>query len=179
LAAGELEAGRAVGRLASQVAAIERESPAVEPVAPDGRFELVPLFFVMLSRSDLDRVLAAVNHVRATEDGSGHPVVGEAVLAYTGRSASARQLVQAVDRLGQLVSVSQDVDVELLRDRFDEVAAAGPGRPCRIVLNTHEYSAYLRVTRRILETWHAADPLEHFVYRGTERHPGIDCVDGL
>ena len=67
------EALHAVGRLASYVASVERAEPAVQPVAPDGRFELVPLHYVDVGRDDLARIGGAadlvVKAVAAAHDG--------------------------------------------------------------------------------------------------------------
>ena len=59
----------AVGKLASYVGRVERavesERPLVQPLAPDGRYELVPLHFVRLNRDEHARKLAAVGQLAA------------------------------------------------------------------------------------------------------------------
>ncbi|MGH9165788.1 MAG: hypothetical protein ACRDZW_09790, partial [Acidimicrobiales bacterium] len=67
-----VEALHAVGRLASYVASVERVEPAVQPVAPDGRFELVPLHYVLAGRDDLVRIGGAADLVvKAVRQGIG------------------------------------------------------------------------------------------------------------
>ena len=58
--AADPEAVDAVGRLASYVGGLERGELAAQPVAPDGRYELVPLHTAAIGRKDLSRILGAI-----------------------------------------------------------------------------------------------------------------------
>lgn len=66
----EREAADAVGRLAGFVAtvarAVEEDRPLVQPIAPDGQFELVPVCIVPLGRDDRARIVGAVQQLAAT-----------------------------------------------------------------------------------------------------------------
>lgn len=161
----EREAADAVGRLVSYLASfdrtVEEDRPIVQPVAPDGRSELVPLCFAPLGREDCARILAAVRALAATRTAGSHPGVDEALSDYARSPQAAERLVATAERMGALLELPWDDDVDVLASRLYprfEVA--------RVVLTPEEYAAYLRVTERILATWHAGDPLERFLYRG-------------
>ena len=167
VAVAEREAADAVGRLSSYVATIDKggeEVPAVQPIAPDGRYELVPLYFVRLGRDDRARITGAVRELAATRTAASHPAVDEALGDYAGGPQSAERLVTAVERLAALLQLVWDDDVDDLAVRLDIGVPAA--EPRRVVLTDQEYTAYLRVTERILASWHAGDPLERFLYRG-------------
>jgi hypothetical protein len=151
------DAAQAVGRLASYIGAWERAEPAVQPVAPDGRYELVPLQFMAIGRNDRGRITDAVAHL--TDAG-----VEDVISDYAGSRQAGEQLVAAAQRLVALLQLPWDDDVDLLHARLGRGATARPTE--RVVLTEDEYGAYRRVTERILASWHANDPLERFVYRG-------------
>lgn len=163
----EREAADAVARLISYVASfdrtVEEDRPMVQPVAPDGRSELVPLCFAPLGREDRARISAAVRALAATRTAGSHPGVDEALSDYAGDPQVAEGLVAAAERMAALLELVWDDDVDVLAARLD------PGRleAARVVLSPEEYAAYLRVTDRILATWHAGDPLERSLYRGS------------
>ena len=69
------------------------------------------------------------------------------------------------ERVGALLELGWDDDVDLLAARLGG-NAAGAGTD-RVVLAREEYESYMRVTERIVGSWHAGDPLELSVYRGT------------
>ena len=162
----EREAADAVGRLASNVATFDRasEETAAQPIAPDGRYELVPLYFVRLGRDDRARIIGAVRELAATRTAASHPAVDEALGDHTGDPQSAERLVAAVERIAALLQLTWDDDVDDLAARLDIGVSAD--EPRRVVLTSQEYNAYVRVTERILASWHAGDPLERFLYRG-------------
>lgn len=146
----------AVGRLASYVAETERQEPAVQPIAPDGRFELVPLFFARLGRAHRDRLTAAVVDLVDIKD---------LVADYMDSREEAQQLLSRAQRLVALLHLPWDDDVARLHGLLDrEEAPIAPTE--RVVLTPDELAAYQRVTERILATWHANDPLERVLYRG-------------
>ncbi len=145
----------AIGRLASYVAAWERQEAKVQPVAPGGTYELVPLGFVSLGRMDLNRIEMAVS-------GLGGPSARWAVVDFAGGPDAGTRLVEAAERLVALLRLPWDDDVDTLHARL--AGASGPGG--RVVLSAEEHAAYERVTERILASWHGNSPFDRFVYRG-------------
>lgn len=148
-------AADALGRLGSWVAAWERDEPAVQPIAPDGRFELVPLLFAPLGRTDRHRISAAVAALVEVED---------LVTDYTGSAQAAHELLAQAQRLVALIHLPWDDDVDRLHALLGRGATSRPTE--RLVLTPDELAAYQRVTERIVATWHGNDPLERFLYRG-------------
>lgn len=160
------EALDAVGRLASYVATVERSESVVQPVAPDGRYELVPLFFVPLGRHDQRRILSAIAQVSASTTTTSYPVLDEAIGAYARNPQDAEELVGATTRLGALLAAEGDDDIDLLHPVLSRSASAGGRPPERVVLTDDQYQAYQRVIARVLATWHSGDHLAAFLYRG-------------
>jgi hypothetical protein len=163
------EAADAVGRLASYVAsfdrAVEEDCPVVQPVAPDGKYELVPLCFAPLGREDWARIVDAVAELKRSRGRGSHPAVDEALSEYARDPQVADRLIATAERAAALLQLEWDDDVDLLATRLNRGVA---GRhPERVVLSPEEYAAYGRVTERILASWHADDPLERLLYRGT------------
>ncbi len=155
---GEREATDAMGRLASQVAGMER-GEHVQPIAPDGRYELVPLFFASLGRHDLVTIVAVAEELAAARSRSSDPSVSLALSDYALDGRDSERLVSDAQRLAALLRLPWDDDVDLL---YARLAVVGE----RVVLSASEHQAYERVTERILATWHSNDSLERFVYRG-------------
>jgi hypothetical protein len=135
------DAVKAVGRLASYIAAWERAEPVVQPVAPDGRYELVPLQFMAIGRNNRGRISDAVAHL-------ADPGVEDVISDYAGSRPAGEQLVAAAQRLVALLQLPWDNDVDLLHARLGRGATARPTE--RVVLTEDEYGAYRRVTERIL-----------------------------
>lgn len=162
------QAAEAARRLAGYVACIKgadgNNRVGIQPVAPDGRSELVPLYFVRLDRDDHAAMLGAVHLLAATRTSVSHPALDEALSDYTGDPEGVERLVARAERVGALLELGWDDDVDLLAARLGG-SAAGAGTD-RVVLTTEEYGAYVRVTERIVGSWHAGDPLELFLYRG-------------
>jgi hypothetical protein len=159
------EAVDAVGCLASRVGNHERWPPTVQPVAPDGRFELVPLFLVPMPRADLALVVAAVRHLLdAVSSGLAVEVLNDLARTSNVRTDSIADL----RRLEALLQLDCDDDAAVLQHVFDRSAPANSEHSERIVLGAAEYSAYRRVTDRLLPAWHRDDCLAPFLYRGVE-----------
>ena len=163
------QAAESVGRLAGYVAAVdgadETDRCRIQPMAPDGRSELAPLYFVRLDRDDRAGILGAMHLLGATRTSVSHPALDEALSDYTGDPEGAERLVARAERVGALLELKWDDDVDVLAARLArEDACAGTDR---VVLTTGEYDSYVRVTERIVDSWHAGDPLELSVYRGT------------
>lgn len=94
----EREASDAFGRLASYVVGMER-GEYVQPLAPDGHYELVPLFFVSLGRKDLTRVLAVAEELAATRTRACDPLVTVALGDYARDARDSERLVSDAQRL--------------------------------------------------------------------------------
>lgn len=162
------QAAESVGTLAGHVADVDgadgNNRLGIQPVAPDGRSELAPLYFVRLDRDDHAGILGAVHLLVATRTSGSHPALDEALSDYTGDPEGAERLVARAERVGALLELACDDDVDLLAARLGR-EGAGVGA-ARVVLTTEEYESYMRVTERIVGSWHAGDPLELSVYRG-------------
>ena len=121
-------AAAALHRLAGYVAETEHHEPAVQPIAPDGRFELVPLFFARLGRAQRERLTAAVVDLVDIKD---------VVADYMGSTEGAQQLLSQAERLVALLHLPWDDDVARLHALLDrEEAAIGPTG--RVVLTPDE-----------------------------------------
>ncbi len=161
-ALGGRDAADAVGALAALTASFrsEEDDPHVQPLAPDGHYELVALCVARLGRDARDRITEAVDCLAATRTSTSNPALDEALSDYAGDPRAARALVERAERLSALLTLPWDDDVDALA-----ACLAGDGPKRRVVLTNDEYDAYRRVTERILGSWHAGDPLERFVYR--------------
>jgi len=148
------EAADAIGRLAGFVATLDCDEPPTQPVAPDGRYELVPLLFAPLARLDLGRILTGLDEL---------PAAPRSVHAMVADHMDAGALVAAGGRLAALLRLPWDDDVDLLHARLGRPVVATQTE--RIVLSAEEYAAYNRLSERILGTYYGGDPLERFVYR--------------
>lgn len=181
------EALHAVGRLASYVASVERVEPAVQPVAPDGRFELVPLHYVLVGRDDLARIGGAADLVvKAVRQGIGDD---ELLAAVDGHGGDIDELALRLERLVHLLGLPDepqvDSDIDALaamegtastwtaRDRpptgaYPSAGLAGPAESWerRVVLSEAQFAAYQRLAERIMDVWHPGDPLGRFLFSG-------------
>jgi hypothetical protein len=157
---GDGSALAALQRLSVAVHAAERtEPPAL--IAPNGRFELVPLRFVRVDPADIARVadgLAALG--RATLAG-GDQLVADALAdhAHHHRLAVAEFVAGCTRAHAVLDQPSNNDDADLLVGLHWHSEE-------RIVLNTVENAAYQRVTDEHLAVFHLDDPLARFVHRG-------------
>ncbi len=125
----------------------------------------MPLCVVRLGRDDRARIVGAVRELAATRTAASHPAIDEALSDYAGDPQAAERLVAAAQRVAALLELVWDDDVDDLAARLDVGVPAA--EPQRVVLTSQEYTAYLRVSERILASWHAGDPLGRFLYRGT------------
>ncbi|HET7486554.1 MAG TPA: hypothetical protein VFJ85_01400 [Acidimicrobiales bacterium] len=160
-AAGQLTpaARQALWRLSRVVSEAER-GPVAQPVAPDGRYELVPLAWAAVERADLIAVGLAVQALgRAWGLGDDEDVANAVAELAEAYRMKPEDLVAEAARLHGLLSLPWDDDVALLAD----VLAAGAGR---VVLDAAAHQAYERVVGRILGIWHVGDPLAPWLYRG-------------
>lgn len=130
--------------------------PASQPVAPDGRFELVPLWWAVLAAGDVVD-LSWAGLALGTAWVARDELVAD-VLVDLGRDDLVAQLI----RLNGLLPAPLNVDVARL------AGALRPGAG-RVVLSASLMEAYDRLTGRIITTWHAGDPLSAWLYRGAAR----------
>ena len=149
----------AVRRLVSAVVSAEGKPPA-QPVAADGRYELVPLAWAIVERADLVQLGLATQALgRRWALGHDDAVVEALVEAAGNDGAKPEDRIAEAARLHGLLSLPWDNDVSLLA----RVLPAGAGR---VVLDEATGAAYQRVVDRILGIWHAGDPLAPYLYRG-------------
>jgi hypothetical protein len=113
------------------------------------------LSLVSIGRKDRSRILGAIAALP--------PASSETRRSRCGGEQAAARLVVTAQRLGALLSLPWDDDVDVLHARLRLTAA---DTPARVVLSAEEYAAYERVSRRILATWHAGDTLAPFLYYG-------------
>lgn len=173
------EALHAAGHLASYVASVERAEPAVQPVAPDGRFELVPLHYVPIGRDDLARIGGATDLVvKAVRQGIGDD---ELLAAVDGHGSDIDELALRLERLGNLLGLAGEPAVDADLDVLAALAGtASYGSPAglagaaetgerRVVLTDAQFAAYQRLAERIMGVWHPGDPLGRFLFSGPPR----------
>jgi hypothetical protein len=148
--------GHSSGILAAVIAA--ERAPAAQPIATDGRFELIPVRFVDLDPEDLAAVSEALAVLGLAANGHGDElVIGvlEESAQATGQPAMA--LVAGAARAHGLLDLAPDADTELLAERL---------QTGRVLLAPAEQSAYERLTERVLGMFHTGDPLARYLYRG-------------
>ncbi|MBW3613994.1 MAG: hypothetical protein KY439_01610 [Actinobacteria bacterium] len=160
---GDHAATDALGRMTVYTTHCHRHGLAVQPVAPDGRSELMPLYFFRLPRTD---------HVQLTSALADLPQVEDLIVRnYTGSHDAAGQLLARAQRLRAFLDLPWDDDVDLLDALLDRAPPdlpwdddreswckrlIGPsifGPTERLVLTHDEHAAYQRATERILATW--------------------------
>jgi hypothetical protein len=156
----------AVGRLSSCVLELERRHQAVQPVAPDGRFELIPLLFVEVSPRDLARVVAALQELAAVVPSDEYQIVADEMVAASRPARRRAEWVSELGRLESLLRLPHDDDAHLLHAVLGWDGDELDDRPVRVVLAAGEYAAYRRVTERIMATWYRDDCFAPFLYRG-------------
>lgn len=156
---GDGRALEALQRVISELADAER-SPAPRPLAPDGRFELVPVRFLTLDGADLAVMAQAIAALGQATLPSAHEFVADVLAEHAagGRQRPA-DLVAGVARAHGLLDLVADVDTVLLAGRLTD--ASGP-----VILTPPELAAYERLTERVLAMFNPGDPFERFVYRG-------------
>jgi len=141
------------------MAVLEAERlPAVELVAPDGEFRLVPLRLVRLGEQQVVVATALAAVGRALLPG-GDAWVAEVLSDMRRDGEDVAELVASAARGHGLLDLAEDDDTRLL-------AGLLAGREGSLVLDVTAYGAYRRVTERALAMFHLNDPLARFVYRG-------------
>ncbi|MBW3613851.1 MAG: hypothetical protein KY439_00885 [Actinobacteria bacterium] len=160
--AGQLAVGpsrEAVSRLATAVRKAEAKPPA-QPVAPDGRYELVPVAWAVVERADLVQLGLAARALGQAWALRHDELVADALAEMAGTDGrKPEDLVAEAARLQGLLSLAWDGDVS-------QLARALPAHGGRVVLTPALHGAYQRLVDRILAIWHAGDPLAPFLYRG-------------
>ena len=152
-------ARQAAARLATAVRAAEAASPA-QPVAPDGRYELVPIIWAHAETADLAELGLVVQALGRAWASRSEDLAVDALedLAETA-GCKPEDLIAEAARLHGLLSLPWDDTVSALVD------ALPPGAG-RIVLDRAAHGAYQQLVDRILGIWHAGDHLARYLYRG-------------
>jgi hypothetical protein len=129
-------------------------------LAPDGKYEHLPLHLVDVDQADLDLVGEAVK-VLGREVAAGGEV-SEAVAAHVRTDAYAHEqpaeVVEEAARLHGLLTLAWTDDTAVLANR---IRSAGAGD---IVLDAAEEAAYQRVASRLNGMWSLGDGLARFEY---------------
>ena len=149
-----------LGRLRSWIARWERAPDKVQPVAPDGHFELIP---PGLRWAPGPGAIWAAVSVLARRD-IRPEIVQELLDELPSRFGRESTPLDGFERLVAPLELDSDDDVDVLYQRLG--AGSTPGAR-RVVLDADKYAAYKRVTERILTAWHGDHPLERFLYRGS------------
>jgi hypothetical protein len=155
-------AHHAVGRISAAVRRAEAEVPA-QPVAPDGRYELVPVAWATMARADLVELGLAVQALGRASGLGADQLVRDALVEVGGYEAGRRpeDLVAEAARLHGLLWLPWD-------GRVARVAAVLPAGAGRVVLDEATHAAYQELVDRVLGIWHAGDHLAPFLYRGQQ-----------
>lgn len=134
--------------------------PAPQPLAPDGRFELVPVRFLTLDGSDLAVMAQAIAALGQATLPGANEFVADVLAEHAARGRQRPgELVAGAAQAHGLLDLAADVDTVLLARRL--AGASGP-----VVLTPPELAAYERLTKRVLAMFHPGDPLAPFLYRG-------------
>ena len=131
-----------------------RVTPA-QPVAPGGRYQLIPLRWARLDRADV----ATLSRVGQALADPGNQLVHDA-LEDLAEPRRPQALLADIGRLHRLLNLDWDDDVADLADRL-----AAPA-PRTVVLDRAGADAYRRVTDRIIAAWHDGNPLARWLYQG-------------
>ena len=154
LGPGELHA---LGRVRMRLFAAEH-NPTPSLVAPDGRFEHVPLFFFSLLEDDLVAVGRAVAALGSSLLPGGEAEVREALRMFLRRGQTVEELVASFALVHGVLDLATDKDSRLLLGSL--VPEQG-----RVVLSFEQEQAYNRLTARFREL-RGNDPLERFLFQG-------------
>lgn len=127
-------------------------SPTVTLVAPDGRFELVPLRIVALDRRDLDTVGQVVEMLRHASRCGDDELIADALAAHADvHRLTPEGLAAECTRAHAALGLDGGSDL-------DELAGV-TALDGRVVLTPRQQAAYERLTEQHLTVFHAGDPL--------------------
>jgi hypothetical protein len=154
--------------------ALRRPTPrwGYQLLAPDGRYEYLPLHVVTVEVADLnvlDGALQALNRALLPagdpgRDGELAELLAEVADAFSGglggRRLTAKGLVGDFGRVLGVLTLAPDDDTRLLLDRLDGVDVD------TIVLTPTDAAAYTRLAGRFTLLLADADPLARFGYHG-------------
>jgi len=156
---GSRVALEAVQRVSSAVHAAERAG-AAQPIAPDGRFELVPITWVEVSDDDLADLAALCQLFGRALIGAGDEIVGEALSEVAKQAKlTSEAMVSRFAQLHGLLDLDTHEDVAVLAHRL-------PAGADRVVLDDRELAAYHHIIGQVEGLWHLEDPLAKYLYRG-------------
>jgi hypothetical protein len=142
----------AVQTVAELVAAAECHGRSTMPVAPDGRFELIPIGWAHLHVGDVAILDDLIQHL------ADHPEVARARDVYSLTDRGVPPL-ERLCRLATWLAKPADNDVDLLYRALPEVAG-------RVVLDNDAFGAYRRLTDRAVSVIWNGDPLVRWLFRG-------------
>ena len=152
-------AGDTVARLAAAGRAAE-SGPVAQPIAPDGRYELIPIAWAHVETADLVQLGVTVQAVGRAWASRSDELVGDVLQDLAERSRrKPEDLIAEAARLHGLLSLPWD-------DTVSTLVEALPSGAGRVVLDKAAHAAYQRLVDRILGIWHAGDHLAPFLYRG-------------
>lgn len=153
------DAGDAVARLAVAVRAAESDPPA-QPVAPDGRYELIPIAWAHLEAADLTLLGLTVQAIGRSWASRSDELIVDALEELARHSnRKPEDLIAEAARLHGLLSLPWDDTVGALFEALPHGAGL-------VVLDPAAHAAYQRLIDRILGIWHAGDRLAPYLYRG-------------
>jgi hypothetical protein len=158
-------AAQAVDAIRTAIASAERNSH-VTLLAPNGRYELVPLIQPEIDHADLDLLGIVSDDMTAALGPRGDTdlaaLISEVARA---RHSTPQQFAVQAGRLHTALTLpTTDDDGRTLIGRLRHGAA-------RVTLTPQELACYLRLVERFLATWSLTldghvDPLARFLYRG-------------
>ena len=135
-------------------------TPTPVLLAPDGRFELVPIRFITVAPADLNMVAAALAAFGRSTLPGGDELVADALADHAAsHRLTVAELIAGCARSHGLLDLIPHSDTKLLADR--PLSARD-----RVVLTREEHNAYVLITHRIIAMFHVDDPFAHFLYRG-------------
>ena len=155
-----LGSGTALAALQRLSIAVHQAERAGAPtlIAPDGRFELVPLLLLRVDPADVATLAQAIIILGQINVADGDEIITD-VLADLAicHGLATRDFIAGCSRALTVLNQGATDDTEAL-------AAAIASAQGRIVLTPSQHAAYLRVTGEHIAVFHLNDPLAHFIY---------------
>ena len=146
-------------RVFTSVLAAERVA-AASPIAPNRRFELIPIRFALMDPADLRKVAEALAAFgQATLPGGDDLVAGVLADHAAVHRLSVAELIAGCARAHGLLDLGADNDTA----RLTALLQTAEGR---VVLDADDHAAYGRYVERVITLFHGGDPLTRFLYRG-------------
>jgi hypothetical protein len=135
----------------------EREPVPGRLLAPDGRYEHLPLRFVRIDSSQLDVLEHAAQLLAGP---SGHADLTDALSEHAeAHRTTPRDLAGGLSRAVSVLTMAWDDDVRALRDAVTAHPSATD-----VVLSPAEEAAYQRVAERLNRLWSYGSGVDRFLY---------------